>query len=117
MRRGFTLVELMIVIVIIGILASIAIPKFSHVKESATEVSCRCNLRILATAESIYYGLNETYTLVVANLNTVQENASLMLCPEDQSAYGFAAPPGGDYSISCQFGMPHGSIEDGVCSW
>jgi prepilin-type N-terminal cleavage/methylation domain-containing protein len=117
MRKGFTLVELMVVIVIIGILVSIAIPKFANIKDEATEVSCKCNLRLLGTAESIYYGLYETYTLDIMALNSVQQNASSLVCPLDHSDYAFAAPAGGDYSIICQFGISHGSIEDGVCSW
>jgi len=117
MRKGFTLVELMVVVVIIGILTSIAIPKFTNVTDRATEVSCKCNLRVLATAESIYYGLNESYTLDIMDLNSVQENASAMACPGDRSAYGFAAPPGGDYSITCQYAVSHGSVEDGISSW
>ena len=117
MRRGFTLVELMIVIVVIGILASIAIPRFQHAQDSAREASCRCNLRVLGTAESIYYGLYDAYTLNVNDLDVVQENASLLVCPQDKSAYGFGAPAGADYSISCQMAVSHGSIEDGVCSW
>ena len=53
-RKGFTLIELMIVVVIIGILATIAIPKFASTKEKAYLASMKSDLRNLATAEESY---------------------------------------------------------------
>jgi type IV pilus assembly protein PilA len=53
-RTGFTLIELMIVVVIIGILASIAIPKYGKTKEKAYVATMKADLRNLASAEEVY---------------------------------------------------------------
>ncbi len=60
--RGFTLVELLIVIVIIGILATIAIPKFSTSKEQAYLAAMKSDLRNLATMQESYMYDYSTYT-------------------------------------------------------
>ena len=53
-KKGFTLIELLIVFVIIGILAAIAIPKFSNTKEKAYLAAMKADLRNLATYEESY---------------------------------------------------------------
>ena len=48
-EKGFTLVEALIVVVIIGVIAAVAIPKFLDARESANTEVCRSNLATLNT--------------------------------------------------------------------
>jgi type II secretion system protein G len=68
-RRGFTLVELLVVVVVIGVLAAIAIPKFQNSKGKANAASLKSDLRNIATAQEAYFYENSTYTTNLAALN------------------------------------------------
>ncbi len=53
-RKGFTLVEIMIVVVIIGLLAAMAIPTFATVRQQSRTKAVTNNLRQISTAASQY---------------------------------------------------------------
>ena len=50
-RHAFTLVEIMIVVLIIGILLAIAVPNFVRARESSRAKSCQANLKQIAGAK------------------------------------------------------------------
>ena len=62
MRHGFTLVEIMIVVLIIGILLAIAIPNFVRARNSSRAKSCQANLKQIDSATEQYLMDNRTTT-------------------------------------------------------
>ncbi len=60
-QKGFTLVELMIVVAIIGILAAIAIPQFAKYRARAQNSAALSDLRNLRTDMEGYYAENQLY--------------------------------------------------------
>jgi prepilin-type N-terminal cleavage/methylation domain-containing protein len=60
-RKGFTLIELIIVVVIIGLLVSIVVPKFANGKERAIVTSMRGDLHNLLAAQEGYFSNANTY--------------------------------------------------------
>jgi len=60
-QKGFTLIELMIVVAIIGILAAVAIPKFADLLRKSNEGATKGNLAALRSALNIYYSDMEGY--------------------------------------------------------
>ncbi len=99
-QRGFTLVELMIVVVIIGILSSIAIPNFVRMSDNAREASCISNQHNIFEA-AILYGtdnpaadgdLNVTVVALAGLLgNSVMECPVSTLADNDDYTVTFAS--------------------------
>lgn len=76
-EKGFTLVELLIVISIIGVLATIAIPTFAGYRTKSFDSAAISDLRNAALAQEAYYADNLIYSLNLANLQAQPYNLFL----------------------------------------
>ena len=60
-ERGFTLIEMMIVVAIIAILVAILVPNFIRARSQAQTAACQANIKEVATALELYQTDNEKY--------------------------------------------------------
>jgi type IV pilus assembly protein PilA len=104
---GFTLVEIMIVVAIIGILAAIGIPSFLHARTRSQATACINNLRQIEAAvqqvaieKGLHVGDEVTYPDEITAYIKLNSEGSIPCCPA-----------GGDYSLK-----KVGDIPQAVCS-
>ena len=75
-QRGFTLIELVIIIVVLGILAAVAIPRYQDITGEAREASARAALGSLRSGITIFYA-NEAVTTGTASWPTLNQLESV----------------------------------------
>jgi type IV pilus assembly protein PilA len=76
LAKGFTLIELMIVVAIIGILAAIAIPNFIKFSARSKQSEAKANLRAMFTAEKAYFSEKDTYSTYTGNIGFAPERGN-----------------------------------------
>lgn len=94
-RKGFTLVELMVVVLIIGILVAIAIPLYVSTQANAQKRACQANLRTLMGALSQYRAEYESYpnALTNSNFNGIFIK-NIPNCPTNHANYNYDSTNG-----------------------
>ncbi|MFA4889536.1 MAG: type II secretion system protein [Candidatus Omnitrophota bacterium] len=111
-NRGFTIIELLIVIAVITILVGLALPRFKGMQDEGNIVKAKGELRTLQSAvESCYIHSGNTYPPALSNL-TSQTPQLVATLPTDPfnvgSDYGYAVTTNGKYYVIYSVGPAGG---------
>jgi len=109
-EQGFTLVELMIVVVIVGILAAVAVPIYQANVNKAKASEAEATLGTIRTSLRVYYAANSTYptSASFANVTSISgidlDISDLTGKYYDDSYYYYKSAAGGGYIIKADDG-------------
>ena len=88
--KGFTLVEIMIVVAIIGLLAAIAVPNFMQAKANARKGICINNLRLIYSAQqqwALDNSQDDTAAVAAGNVDDYMKGGTMLTCPTAGGVY------------------------------
>jgi len=111
MKKGFSLLELLTVIIIIGLLASMGVPAFSASREKAADKQAISNLKIMQAAEKAYYLDTGTYysNSGPTDIAGINQNLGFSLPTNSQRLWNYTV-----YSTGCALATRNG---DNGRSW
>ena len=97
-RKAFTLIEILIVLVIIGIIVSAAIPAFVNAIWKSKVQAVENNLRAIAAAQEKYHEDNGSYcstSNVCTSFESINQNLSLTMSTETEGSFNYSCAPSG----------------------
>jgi prepilin-type N-terminal cleavage/methylation domain-containing protein len=89
--RGFTLIELMIVVTLIGLITMIALPRFSGAREKAHRAQAITDLRTLVSAQEAYWADNRAYADDIALLTEFNHTPEVVITILETTGNGWSA--------------------------
>lgn len=118
-QRGFTLIELVVVIIILGILAAFAVPKFMGLEGQARVAAVKSIGGSMEAADTMAHGIWEATAapvspltingVAVAFVNTYPTTASIGLLLDQSTSSGYSSPANGEY-------VPNGAAVAANCN-
>ena len=109
-QKGFTLIELVIIIVILGILAVVAIPWYQDILAQAKDASCRSGLGYLRSGATIFYANNAITTGTAVWPTLEQLSTPDIVLPKGQEIPGNPYQDGDNAPDSIVYGVLKGEI-------
>jgi general secretion pathway protein G len=110
-RKGFTLVEILIVVVILGILAAIVIPQFTNASSEAKQASLRSNLQTLRSQIELYKIKNsDTPPTTLATLVTAGYIQAVPVNPYNGLATEVTTAGGADVAAGWSYILATGEV-------
>jgi prepilin-type N-terminal cleavage/methylation domain-containing protein len=101
-RRGFTLIELMVVVVVLGILAGMAVVRLSGTRDRALIAKMRSDLRTLAVRQESFFSENERFSSSEEELKFgVTQGMQLTILEGDVSGWSATLHPVGAQNPIC----------------
>jgi len=110
-KKGFTLVEIMIVVAIIAILAAVAIPNFMTYRKTSQQNACKANMKQILAACEAYTIKHSAVPASVANLTDTSKGGFLKSepkCPLGTGTYTLAGTTDSITTITCPNTAPEG---------
>ena len=122
-EKGFTLVELMIVIIILAILTGIAVPSYMVLRTRARTTAAKAEMKNIATALEMYMADNELYPVTDDYPDLLEAPVAYMGTVPVTDAwgddYGYVSAAGTTYALTCNGGTVAVvlTITDGQPDW
>lgn len=94
-QKGFTIIELLIVIVVIGILAALVLNAFGNIQERARDTERKSDINSIHTQLELSYADNSSYPATIDTTVLPDLNAEALVAPNAGETYAYAPAPAG----------------------